>query len=395
MATLILFSFLALFIAFVFFLFVPGIGAFSVRARWRSFRSQMTEASKCALIDYSRLNKENEGKTFRFFGILEAIQDRNKIWIRSGDLSIAADLEEAPVYILPSISSRGGYELVLSDEEPQRVPWKQISSLPAGVQLFVAGSLFIEDGRAIFRSRSRTPLLCVLYDGSKESLLKRAIWCGRQKNEYWNQYTLISLITGCFSLLFLSYYFLVTAGMRLPALVSLTLSLSPLVVVFPPGVLLFFLYGFFWRRARMLRAERDLQRLPLRYFEIWDGQNTAEAETALPDGQRYAMLRGSSSSLEDRMPTGGASPLQRYHPSVSPVGEELYLFGSPLQRGGRFDRPEDPMAELALVTGDPEENAQRCNRTAKIYTVLSGLFLSLDTVLNLFFLLLLLRLIIP
>ena len=95
------------------------------------------------------------------------------------------------------------------------------------------------------------------------------------------------------------------------------------------------------------------------------------------------------------MPTGEASPVQRYRPSVSPVGEELYLFGSPLQRSGRFHRPEDPMAELALVTGDPEENAQRCNRTAKIYTVLSGLFLSLDTALNLFFLLLLLRLVIP
>ena len=185
------FALLAMLVAFIFFGLIPGLGAFSVRAKWRLFRSRMLEASTLPFLDYSDLEKDKEGRSFRLFGNLQAIQDQSKIWVRAGNFSIAADLAGVPVYILPSEMQNEFFP----DEQPQSVPWMQISSLPAGVQMFLAGTLTIEDGQAVFRSRPNNPLLAVIYDGSQESLLNRAIWCGRQKNEYWNQFTLISLIT--------------------------------------------------------------------------------------------------------------------------------------------------------------------------------------------------------
>ena len=80
---------LTLAVAFLFFMLIPGLGAFSVRAKWRRFRAHMIVASTYAIMDHSDLSSENEGSVFRFFGTLEAIQDTNRIWMRSGDVSAA------------------------------------------------------------------------------------------------------------------------------------------------------------------------------------------------------------------------------------------------------------------------------------------------------------------
>ncbi len=365
------FALLAMLVAFIFFGLIPGLGAFSVRAKWRLFRSRMLEASTLPFLDYSDLEKDKEGRSFRLFGNLQAIQDQSKIWVRAGNFSIAADLAGVPVYILPSEMQNE----FLPDEQPQSVPWIQISSLPAGVQMFLAGALAIEDGQAVFRSRPNNPLLAVIYDGSQESLLNRAIWCGRQKNEYWNQFTLISLITGSVALLFLAYLLFGNPQMRLAGLVSLTLSSAPLSVLLPPGAVFLFLYRSFWKKARILRAERDLHRLPLRYFK-----NGSRESAFLPDGQDYRMVRGSAEQV--RAAVGGASvppvPL-----SIAPSGDDAFLFGAVSDGNPQIMKPRDPMAGLTLIRGVPEENAQRCSQRARFYTLLSGVFFSLDIVPNL------------
>ena len=46
----------------------------------------------------------------------------------------------------------------------------------------------------------------------------------------------------------------------------LSLAAAPVAPFLPPGVALYYLYRYFWKMARRLRAERDLLRLPLRYF---------------------------------------------------------------------------------------------------------------------------------
>jgi len=406
MATSILLVLLSLFTASLFFVLIPGLGAFIVRAKWRRFRSIMLDISTFPLLHYGAVTEDSQGLPFRFFGSLEAIQDRNRVWIRSGDLSVAADLENVPVYILPSVSRTEDFTEALADEEPQSIPWRQISSLPAGVPIFAAGSLFFESGRPVLRSQGREPLLVVIYDGERESILRRAIWCGRQRNEYWNQFTIISLITGSFALLFLSYLFLGDPGTRVPALVSLSLSVTPLLVLLPPGVIFLLLYRRFWRLARRLRAQRDLQRLPLRYFRL-PGSGAGAAR--LPNGERYVMLHGRREEMESRIGEDARGRVLFDRPRFTSSGDEVYLFGALAESGDSpqpavahptvahptVGHPTDPMAELILTQGNPEINAQRCSRRSKIFTLLSGLFLSLDVVPNLFLAFMVLRAILP
>ncbi len=396
---------LALVVAFLFFILIPGLGAFLVRAKWRRFRAHMIVASTYAIMDYSDLSKENEGSTYRFFGTLEAIQDTNRIWMRSGDVSAAADLENVPVYILPSMSSDESLDDVLSGEEPQSIPWKQISSLPAGVELFVAGTLHLEDGLTLFRSRPQFPLLVVIFDGGKDTILRRAVRSGRQRNEYWNQFTLISLITGSFSLLLLTYLFLGNPATRVPALIALALSASPLAVLLPPGVVFLYLYKSFWTRARTLRAERDLQRLPLRYFNALPSaalpsaalpsKTGREAISVLPNGERYMMISGTADYARSRLSPDDRNAVPPDHLTISPSDNEVYLFGAFSDDASGITAPLDPMADLIMIRGNPEENAVRCSKRAMLFTVLSGVFLSLDLFPNLFLMLFVFRMLIP
>ncbi len=383
---------LTLAVAFLFFMLIPGLGAFSVRAKWRRFRAQMTAASTYAIMDYSVLSSENEGSAFRFFGTLEAIQDTNRIWMRSGDVSAAADLEDVPVYILPSMSSGETLSDVLTDDEPQSIPWKQISSLPAGVKLFVAGIARLEDGLALFRSHPRVPLLVVIFDGARETILRRAVRSGRQRNEYWNQFTLVSLITGSFSLSLLTYLFLANPVTRIPALIALSLSVAPLAVLLPPGAVFLYLYKSFWTRARSLRAQRDLQRLPLRYFEAnFVNDPEGQAVSVLPNGERYVMISGDPDVLKSRIIPNDRDALLPEHLTISPSTREAYLFGSSLGDSSAIALPTDPMADLIIIQGNPEENALRCSKKAMLFTLLSGAFLSMDLFPNLILLLFLFR----
>ncbi|HUV07360.1 MAG TPA: hypothetical protein VMX75_06495 [Spirochaetia bacterium] len=390
-----IFIIIAVLISFLFFALIPGFGAFWVRARWRRFRSRMLGASLLPSIEYSDLRKENKGASFRFMGTLDSIQDRNRIWIKGSSFSLAADLEDVPVYILPSLSMSAGFDGVLPDEQPQSVPWKQISSLPAGMPMFVAGRLRIENGLAVFHSVPSSPLLVVIYDGSEESLLKRAIWSGRQKNEYWNQFTLISIITGFFSLFFLAYLLLGNPSMRFAALVALSLSLAPLAPLLPPGVVFLFLYRALWKKARTLRAERDLQRLPIRYFESWGSLGAERLTTRLPDGELYTVISGSRSKVDLCLEKGKYSGIRPEPLSIRPADDNYYLFGAYPQEEGSVLKPVDPMVGLTMIHGDPEKNAERCSKRSMWYTVLSGLFLSLDILPNLFLILAVFLLLFP
>jgi hypothetical protein len=396
-----------LFITCFFYIFIPAVGAFIVRDKWRTFRRRLVEISFYPLIDYSDLTTENEGilGNFRFFGNLEAIQGDNRIWLSNGSISVAVDLHNVSLYLIPAQAPFAGYsennlnefDKVLPSQEPVSVKWKQIFSLPEGTNIFVAGSLYMEKGSSVFRSSSDESLLVVIYDGMKKELLNRSIWYGRQKNEYWNQFTLTSLITGFFVLLFCTYIFLEISFMRIPALISLSLSLLPVTLLLPPGVPLFFVYRLFWKKARLLRAERDLLQLPLRYFP---GNAVLQADTpkvltTLPDQSTYIMVKNTPSSSASFIPVEGSvrirtSSLISKHTIHQ---DSCFLFGKYLKRedGEYITEPVDPMAELIQIPGNPKLMARECSRKAKLYTFLSGFCILFEVLLNLFLLLLLLQ----
>jgi len=378
---------LALATALLFFAVIPGIGAFDVRRQWRVFRRRLEQTSLYPFLRYADLAGAEGARGVRVFGELEAIQGRNRIWINTGDFTVEADLAGVRTYLLPSVSqARPGLE-ALPDEEPAVAPWSRVFSLPSGLRLFVGGTLYQEKGRGVFRSGPREPLLVVFYDGERESILRRAIWGGRKKNEYWNQFTPAALLTGFFCLALLSFVSLRAPQAGLPAMLALTLALAPAAPFLPPGVALYYLYRFFWKKARRLRAERDLLRLPLRYFPSASGGERVR----LPTGEYYLMSR------DPALPVHGEPELRRCsllgEPGAeNPPGE--WLFGAVQEHDGRqaVGVPRDPMAELVRVPGDPAVLAARCNRTAHGYELAAAACFGTGLGANLFVILLLLRL---
>ncbi len=359
--------------AVLFFALVPGAGAFTVRWQWRLFRRRMLEASLAPFLRYSDLSgAEGPRGDFRVFGELEAIQGRDRVWINAGEFTVEADLEGVRLYLLPSLSGSGGLKEPLPDEEPAVAPWNRVFSLPSGLRLFVGGRLFLEEGRGVFRSGPRTPLLVVFYDGERESILKRAIWGGRKRNEYWNPFTLPSLLAGFLCLALLAYLSLRSAQAGLPGLAVLSLAAAPVAPFLPPGVALYYLYRYFWKLAWRLRAERDLLRLPLRYFpEFAPGapraapRPAAERAALLPNGERYLMCREGELAVEGEPETRSSNGLPTGHPEAG----EGWLFGAIQESQGRrsLRRPADPMGELLRVPGDPAALASRCEVLARWY----------------------------
>ncbi len=415
-------------IAFVFFGLIPGIGAFIVRSHWRRFRKRLIELSLQPFISYSDIRGGKDGPVgeFRFFGTIEALQGDNMLWIKNGNLTVAAYMKDVVVYMLPSTSIFSGESLienlqeVLPDEEPKSMHWNEIFSLSEGTRVFVGGMVYREGGNGIFRSQPEKKLLFVIYDGEMETILKRAIWAGRQRNEYFNQFTFGSILAGSLSLLFLSYLMLHNPMLRVPALFAITLASFPVASLVPPGVLFYFLYRWTWKQGRVLRAKRDLLRLPLRYFSNGIGEGTerdsemvesSEAlknprikKAVLPTGEGYCGICGLAS---------GASLLSLYNslavssPDVSSIEGtpvfregavnmkslpgELYmcLFGALVKR--KLKRPVDPMAEMVAIPGNPEREARKCQSMARIYELLSAIFIFSDLVINMFLILLFLH----
>jgi len=367
---------------------IPGLGAFAVRSSWRKFRFRLLRSSYYPFLDYADLGAAGPPRYYRLFGQLEAIRAKDQVWIRSGDFSVAADLHRVPVYILPGSGADGDEKEPGPDEQPQIIPWRQISSLPARTPVFIAGRLGFEDGQPEFRSEAKEPLLVVLYGGDRDTLLRRAIRGGRQRNEYWNQFTLVSLITGCIILFLVGYFSYSQSPSRLPTIVSITLSLSPLVPLLPPGVLFLLLYRFYWKRARILRSQRDLQRLPLRFFRSdiatsaprkgWQSPDRSAAR--LPGGQSYVMIADKKPEQLREAMDDPRSELPVVPLSIPPSGAKTYMFGASV--GGKVAQPRDPMVERVLVRGDPEVNAQRCSDKARSYEIYSALLFALAVVSN-------------
>ncbi|NOY08792.1 MAG: hypothetical protein GXP33_08110 [Spirochaetes bacterium] len=411
MSIIISYLFLVFFIAFVFFGLIPGLGAFWVRSHWRQFRKRIVELSLKPFITYSEVSGSSEGLIgeYRFFGSLEAIQGENTIWVKSGDLSVAVNMEDVRVYILPSFSFLSeeteyeSLEKILPDEEPQSILWSKISSLPMGTQVFVGGCLFVEKGRGIFKAQENRSLIAVIYDGKKESILKRAIWGGRQRNEYFNQFTVPSLITGSFSLILAAYIMLYNPLLRIPALFAITLSFFPISSMLPPGVILYFFYKRSWKQGRILRAERDLIRLPLRYFPAGSPRKEGLRISRFPTGEKCieisegvwnreeGIVKSKSKifKLTEKLPLRG--PVQ---PGLKKSKDGSFnIYGKYLEENDNcyIMKPDDPMAEMVAIPGDPEKLSYRRQKWARFYELLSALFIFSDLLINLFFVLFILH----
>jgi hypothetical protein len=375
--------FAALAAAALFYLVLPIAGAFFVRSSWRRFRSSILDAARLPALGYAALVSAEEGTRFRFSGGVEAMEGRDRIWVRSEDpgLSVAVDMSHARLFSVPaekedpdaagtgkdSEYETSGYDE--SSETPELLSWRSLPALAEGSSVFIRGILKREGGKAFLGGAPKDPAVVVLYGCPERELLSRCVRQGRQANEYWNRLTPISFALGIACMIGVLLSFARGVFVEDIFLMSAIIALSPLGALLPPGIALYFLYRSAWKRARSLRATRDSVTIPCAAFAH------GAADSTLPGGEAYA--RRFYDRLDPLLSPGG--------PKVRGMDELLGLqaaargftcFGRPGSSPGEpLSRPEDPMAEFIAIPGVPEELARRCSNLARVYTLLSGLAL--------------------
>lgn len=358
--------FYSILVAFIFYAAVPLAGAFSVRRKWRLFRRQVVAASISREVSYSTPDRGIDGLAgcYCFTGDLQAIQDNSSIWLNNGKVSVRAEMEGIRLYLLPtsdSIENEGRVEenkILLPQDMPKRISWERVYSLTQGTGVVLSGNVFIENGTPVFRNSDEQPLLVIIYDGKKESILRRSIWSGRQLNEYWNSLTPLSLMGGSFFLFVLTFVSYRYQGTESVSAFLAVLSFMPLFPFLPPGIGLYFIFRRLWRNGRYLRGERDLLRLPLRHPEYSEYSSSLEAFDKFPD----VKLRSCGIVDGNNLLT---LPCRVF--SSSEGGYELL---------------PDHFFEELIIPGDPEELASKCRSRARIMEILAAASINLCFVVN-------------
>lgn len=375
-----------LLLALIFYVIIPGSGAFLVRKQWFEFRKKLTEASNSSTINFHSLRTGKESGyrgLFRFMGKLEAIQGNHEIWLRNGNFTLSVDLENVKLYLIPAFSWSGEENSIyeknretIMDEVPRVLKWDRFFSLSQQTEMMIYGHLFIEQGKVVFKNCEKGDVFCLIYDGSEESLLRRSVWAGRHRNEFWNIFTPVSLIAGSFSIFFFIYYFFSVPGMETLSRLALSFSLIPFMPLFPPWVILFFLYRSFWKKGRFFRAERDLIKLPLRFFEKLP--ETSQSDVVCIDtasGKKYCCrkLENFDQASKICMETARLHHPVRIRGSLFPSRfrsqEEIYYYFYPDEK---YDKDSDPFSfdsllERVIIEGEPEELLTKCRKLSKFY----------------------------
>ena len=390
-------------VAALFFLVLPGVGALTVRRRWRLFRSRIHDAVMAEPVSYGRVHRSsgargggNEGEgeaglglpadrsldgVVRITGRLESIQDEQILWVRSDQLSVAVDMARSDVYVVAQES-----EAALAGP-PLRTSWKRLGSIPEGARVLVCGSLDRTGDQPVIRASATAPVLAVFYDGPLSTLVRRCIWSGRQLNEYWNPATPAALAGGTLALVILAYLILSRPADRLIAQVTIALASLPAIPLLPPGVGLFYVYRRGWRRGRLLRALRDVLQLPY-LFETASARIDDDADgvytARIVDADEGDALRAAGVLCVDTLVAGWPNRLRPFGRILSgrrqtPTARSYYyLFES--------SRPVDRDVELfepMLTTDEPQRQSAQCARWARRYEIVSTLMLIVGIVLNL------------
>lgn len=241
----------------VFYILIPIIGAFVVRQQWRNFRALLKRGWNLPSLPYGVATG-----SFHVHGSLESVQGDNMLWLRSTAGSVGVHVEKTPIYILPGSQTYRRGPGAPAPKEPNVTPrvvsWKHLFALAEGTRFFVAGTVQEYQGAPMFSVFDNVHPLIILYDCPESVVLRRGIWTGRQRNEYWNSLTPLSLIAGVLANLLLLVF--LYSESRLTSVQALTAAVLPLMPLMPPGVAGYYVYRRVWRRARRCRAISDVLR---------------------------------------------------------------------------------------------------------------------------------------
>jgi hypothetical protein len=274
------------------------------------------------------------------------------------------------------------------DEAPERIRWERVSALTEGAKVFVGGLLVCRDGQRSFVSSKENPLLVIFYDGPDHSLATRTIRAGRHRGEYWNAITPYALVIGALCQILMAVAFLSRPAFRLTVVVSLIALFVPVYPLIPPGLLFTVVYRQLAWRSRILRAYRDLARLPLRYLALPKDKFSLKENCLLPNGEQYGFIR-----CAELPPQAQEGKIPLLLPEfVKAVGNRAshdnlwYIFGALRSDEEMPVQPKDSFATFGILPGRPEIIARRCEITAYALELVAWLVLLAGIGLNIFFL---------
>ena len=367
---------------------VPVGGAAIGRYRWWQFRRRFDELRTRPLLDYRSYRQiSGAGGVFRFTGGFESVTDGHTLWIQGENLTIPVALANVQTWLLPMQEGEDTPDAFdPAEETPERIRWDRLSTLTEGAKVFVGGAMVFRDERWCFVSTRETPLLVIFYDCPDTALTPRAIRAGRSGNDYGNEVTPYSLVTGALCLLYIAVSFLPRPAFRLTVISALIALFTPLFPLIPPGLLCTVLSRHLSVRARILRAYRDLARLPLRYVpeprSAAPEDNLCRAAGVLPNGEHYGCVPC------DSLPAGaeeGSIPFLLPAYTKRKPGAKWYAFGALGPGGGLPVRPLDPFATFGILPGKPETLARHFAISAYVLEAIAWLVILAGIGLNIFF----------
>jgi len=252
--------YLAALAAIIFYALSPVAGAFVTRKQWRLFRNAVAAAASLPEFGTRPASgappaadgPDTEAGFCRIQGDVDALGGTSELWISCRNATVVIDLRDAWVYIL---TGRTG------DDTIEKRRWRDLPSIGPGARAFITGTVELSGGRLVIGQSGKEAPLVILHDGDDDSVVRRSIWAGRHENEYWNPATQISMALGVVTM---SGVVPMALRKGMPSLIgalTLTLAFAPALALLPPGVIGFFLYRRFWRKARYCRARRDAERL--------------------------------------------------------------------------------------------------------------------------------------
>lgn len=279
---------------------------------------------------------------------------------------------------------------------PKSMSWSSISSLAEGSLFFVFGTLSIQkNGRLCFKNTPDNPMTVVLFEEEPQNFLYWSVWSARQRNEFWNKMTPASLLVGALLYLLLSLSLSGLQIQRFWLAVSLSGSLVPILPLFPPGLIFYFLYRRYWNQGRLLRAERDVIALPVVTFypDFQTGSRGLRGmlESA-GDDDFFRQLTGQGRMYRVRRITQEELPglvEQGYQVRQSSIvvpesgGEDYWgLVFEPRDEDLRGHRHSDPMVERVCIPGKPLALLQGCQVAAERKETLGILYFLIGLALN-------------
>ena len=361
----------------VFYGLLPIAGAFFSRYRWSLFRKRFDDLRLAPLLDYSQYrqlgNDKERPDVFRFTGEIESITDGHTLWVRGEDLTVPVSLIKTKCWLLPVNEGEG------VPEAPEKLNWNRVSTLSEGAKVFIGGFLKIQDNRLNFVSTNEKPLMVIFYNCPDTALTDGIIRAARTRNEYWNNFTPVPLVTGALILIYIAASFLNRPAFSLTVITALAAIFVPVYPVFPPGLLLTVLYRRLSWQARRYRAYWDLVRLPLSY--LTSGSNSC----ILGTGEKYG-------SVEYKSLHAPPEEIPYLIPEITEERKKSQwrFFGVLNENSQLPQKPKDPFVSFGILPDSPKRLVRRYAIKASSLEILAWFALLLGITINVIFIFLIL-----